>query len=403
MFKRTSGLCLICCLILSCDEGDDSSPMNSTDLTDMSQTDGITNEADGGVRLEQVGLETLVDETELALQFGVGTIEFEVTESVRSLTVIVYGVSNGWYGIDSWTNGDGTSLVTADWPTFEGNERGCFTCANFADQSQGASTTIAPNRPSAVIEPGMHRVSVVGWVDGLSAETVSVRVIAKTGTALPSSGVVDLNFYLTGAQGWDATSIQTDPYFAASIARVNDLYGRVGIEIGEMTFHDIDPSFAVISIAAGDTDLGDLVAESTLDQTAGINIFFVDEILTGEADYPSIPGVSASVPNPPYLPGTVASGVAIALNGPLSVPPGNRFLDPPAIGQTLCHELGHALGLYHTSEYDLVSHDVYDDTPENDNELLMHADGTGDLISVQQTNAVFANPVIRHPKLARMQ
>lgn len=92
----------------------------------------------------------------------------------------------------------------------------------------------------------------------------------------------------------------------------------------------------------------------------------------------------------------MASGVAIALNGPLCVPPGNRFLDLPAIGQTLCHELGHALGLYHTSEYDLVSHGVDEDTPENDHELLRHADGTGDSISDQQSNAVFANPMIRH-------
>ena len=168
--------------------------------------------------------------------------------------------------------------------------------------------------------------------------------------------------------------------------------------MGEITFHDIDPSFAVISIAEGETGLENLVAQSTLDTASGINIFFVDEILTGEPDYPSIPGVSASVPNPPYLPGTVASGVAVSLNGPLSVAPVNRFLDPPAVGQTIAHELGHALGLFHTSEYDLVSHDVYDDTPENDNGLLMHADGTGDVISPQQRNALFANPIVRHPK-----
>ena len=35
-------------------------------------------------------------------------------------------------------------------------------------------------------------------------------------------------------------------------------------------------------------------------------------------------------------------------------------------------------------------------TRPNDNALLMHADGTGDIISPQQRNALFANPVIRH-------
>ena len=333
---------------------------------------------------------------EVPLEFGLGRFVFEVPSNVLSLSVTVYGDPAGWYGIDSWSNGDGSLLVTADWPTLEGNERGCVSCKNFTNQGAGASTTIAPNRPGAVIEPGTHRLDVVGWVDGLSADDVLVRVVAKRGERLPDTGTVDLNFYLTGAQGWLPDTIQTDPYFAACIARVNELYGRIGIEVGAIRFHEIDPGFSVISIAEGETGLEDLVSQSIQDETEGINIFFVDEILTGEPDYPSIPGVSASVPNPPYLPGTVASGVAIALNGPLSVAPANRFLDPPAIGQTLAHELGHALGLFHTSEYDLVSHDVYADTPENDNGLLMHADGTGDVISLQQRDAILANPVVRH-------
>ena len=144
------------------------------------------------------------------------------------------------------------------------------------------------------------------------------------------------------------------------------------------------------------TGLEQLVSQSIQGQSEGVNIFLVDEILTGDPDYPSIPGVSASVPNPPYLPGTTASGVAIALRGPLSVSPANRFLDPPAVGQTIAHELGHALGLFHTSEYDLVTHDIYEDTPENDSAWLMHADGTGDQISPTQRQAIFANPIVQH-------
>ncbi len=93
----------------------------------------------------------------------------------------------------------------------------------------------------------------------------------------------------------------------------------------------------------------------------------------------------------------MASGVAVATKGPLSVPPGNRFLDPPAIGQTIAHELGHALGLVHTSEYDGVTHDLFDDTLDDDNRYLMHADGTGAEISAQQIRALMANPVISHP------
>ena len=386
-------------MLFGCDDGDAAS------LSEADSIVAVLNSTDADVLMDvdpdmeaqvPVEIQTLVDGETIPLNFGEGSLTFQVDDDVLSLAVTVYGVPNGWYGIDGWQNGDGTYLVTSDWASYVGNERGCFSCVNFTNQAAGAATTIVPNRSLASIEPGLHRLSVVGWVDGFSADEVLVRVVAKTGKVMPETGRLDLNFYLTGAQGWNSESIQTDTYFAACIARVNELYGRIGIDVGSITFYDIDASFAVISIEEGNLSLEELVSQSIQGQSEGINIFLVDEILTGDPDYPSIPGVSASVPNPPYLPGTTASGVVVALRGPLSVSPVNRFLDPPAIGQTIAHELGHALGLFHTSEYDLVSHDIYNDTPENDNAWLMHADGTGDQISPMQRNAIFSNPVVQH-------
>jgi len=359
-------------------------------------SDGGLNDSGTTMADDTPVVERLVDNERIPIDQGVGRVTFDVPQDVISLTVIIHGESNGWYGIDSWIDGDGSALVTADWPSFPGNERGCFSCRNFANQNQGASTTIAPNRDTGTVHPGRHQVNIVGWVDGFAADSARVSVILKRGPRPPENGVLDVNFYFTGAQGWTAESVQTDNYFAATIERFNELYGRIGLTIGDMTYHDIDPALSVVSIAEDDDTLGALMANAVASQTDGLNVFFVDEILTGEPDFPSIPGVAASVPNPPYLPGTVASGVAIATRGPLSVPPGQRFLDPPAIGQTLCHELGHALGMFHTSEYDEVSHDVYDDTPENDNTYLMHADGTGARISPEQARAILVNPAVYH-------
>ena len=264
-------------------------------------------------------LETLLDETELPLEFGVAQIEFEVAANVLSLSVTVHGESTGWYGIDEWVNGDGSHLATADWVAAQGNERGCVSCANFVHQSQGAATTIAPNRPGAVIKAGMHRLSVVGWEDGFGGEAVAVKIIAKTGR-LPERGVLDLNF--TDGARWTAESIQTDPYFAATIARVNALYGGIGIEVGDITFTDIDARFAT-SIAEGEDNLGSLVAQSTLDRVSGINIFFVDEILTGEPT--SLPFQRRGVCAQPLTSRYSGQQCRHRTQGAALNPPGQRF------------------------------------------------------------------------------
>ncbi|MEE2756027.1 MAG: hypothetical protein VYA30_05180 [Myxococcota bacterium] len=398
-FTRLS--CLLGLLLAGCDEE------SSANLA-MPQLGGdaiIFDSIDAAVELDEVRDQTsqmiridrVIDGQRVSIDNGLGQVSFIVPSNALSITVIIWGVDDGWYGIDGWQDETGYALIPSGWPALEGNEAGCYRCNNFATQSAGVSTTIAPNRPGAAINAGRHVVDIVGWVDGFAADEVRVSVLIKQGPIWPDTGTIDLNLYFTGAQGWTADSVQTDPYFAACIDRVIDLYGRAGIRLGEMAYHDIDSEFAIVSIEEGDESLGRLVGQSVAAPHHGANVFFVDEILTGDIDFPSIPGVAAAVPNPPFLPGTVASGVAVATKGPLSVPPGNRFLDPPAIGQTIAHELGHALGLVHTSEYDGVTHDVFDDTLEDDNRYLMHADGTGAELSAQQIRALMANPVISHP------
>jgi hypothetical protein len=323
-------------------------------------------------------------------------VEFEAPSDVLSLTVIVHGTADGWYGIDSWLDPTGIGLITSDWVLEAGNERGCFSCPVFTVQGAGASTTINPNRSESVVNPGTHTLQIVGFENGFSTDMAWVTVLAKRGTAWPEKGTVNLHFYLTGGQGWSADTVPQDSYFQAVIERFNELYGSIGIQVGEMTFRDLDPALKTVSIDPVNDTLGALVANSDATLGNGAHIFFVEEILTGDPEYPSIPGVAAAVPNPPYLTGTIASGIVISTKGPLSIPPARRFLDPPAIGQTLCHEMGHLLGLFHTSEYDEVSHDQFADTPENDNSYLMHADGTGPKISPQQARAILANPLIQH-------
>ena len=258
---------------------------------------------DGDHSSQMIRIDKVIDGQRVAFNNGLGQVSFMVPANVLSVTVIIWGVDDGWYGIDGWQDDTGYVLIPSGWPALEGNEAGCYRCNNFATQSAGVSTTIAPNRPGARVNAGRHAIDIVGWVDGLAADEARVSVLIKRGAIWPATGTIDLNFYFTGAQGWTADTVQTDPYFAACIDRVIDLYGRAGIQLGEMAYHDIDSEFAIVSIEQGDNSLGRLVGQSVAEPHHGANVFFVDEILTGEIDFPTIPGVAAAVPSPPLLPG----------------------------------------------------------------------------------------------------
>ena len=68
---------------------------------------------------------------------------------------------------------------------------------------------------------------------------------------------------------------------------------------------------------------------------------------------------------------------------------------------TMAHEIGHFLGLFHTSEQAIFGpqiHDPLPDTPENDDAYLMFNTGSGDLLSEWQGQVMRSNPWVSHPE-----
>jgi hypothetical protein len=143
---------------------------------------------------------------------------------------------------------------------------------------------------------------------------------------------------------------------AAGIEILGSERARIGAERGRRFERiEIDPALGSDSPA-----LGELLRLS--DSPDALAIFLVGDIVTGPGL--SIWALSGGIPVPP-LRGTIRSGIAVSAAVVES--------DPVYAGQIIAHEIGHALGLFHTTEGPLIEdaaggpaqaiHDQIDDSP----------------------------------------
>jgi hypothetical protein len=184
----------------------------------------------------------------------------------------------------------------------------------------------------------------------------------------PSGSQLDLNLYYVGAEEFAGAGDEVPDTIAGALEELDRIFERAGISIGDVRqihvtgellergsdlpdaevsrgFAEIKQQYRVFP------QLPELFKLSAGAGNSAIDVFLVGDIdAQGDAD---VGGITGATPIPFGMHGTGASGIAIAAN-PLAG-------DSKRLGRTLAHELGHALGLFHTTE---TNGDVFDPLPD---------------------------------------
>lgn len=219
------------------------------------------------------------------------------------------------------------------------------------------TTLLYPNGPGTPMPAG-------GFEGGLSSfePTATERIVLQRAG---EGSVFDVDAYLVGGGGW-STSGGVPRQLQRAIDDANAILATVGLSIGEVRVHSVvgrlRRDFQVLEGEApplgAPPELPALYRLSAGARRPSIHVFFV-RMIDGAA------GIASGIPGPHAIHGTGASGVAIAVD----------VIPDELLGGVLVHEVGHFMGLFHTSEADGSTSEPLTDTPECRSDRDANGDG----------------------------
>ncbi|MGQ0722001.1 MAG: T9SS type A sorting domain-containing protein [Candidatus Eiseniibacteriota bacterium] len=253
----------------------------------------------------------------------------------------------------------------------DGSLLACEACPDapaVGEVREGRGTTQMPSTDRAgwELEPGRYsfRVRATPALDGPLEDGTVVDV---TATLRSDAGVVvqrflDLHFVFLPGCGLTTEIAETAPEFAGMLDVIDEAIAPTGIRLGRVTQRNWNrPGFSFISTW---DQAGRLFRSSaTLGLPRAMNVYCVAGF-----EAPLIPavGLSGGIPGPSTN-GTPDSGILVRTSPLFTC---NDCL--PAFGSLFAHEIGHYLGLYHTTEANLARADPFGDTPRCEAPDLRH-------------------------------
>lgn len=244
-------------------------------------------------------------------------------------------------------------------------------------------TAQIPNTDAAQLEVGSYGFSIYAIPENRSADAPIddgwVYVLQNMRQAPDLQGKLDVNYWFVGIPGLDSQIAQTNPRFQSLIASFQQVLTNAGIAIGTSRYFDVTGADAdrfticdTTSDLATDEEAALLSLSRTLPESnMGVSFFFVQGFSGWE-----LLGKAGGIPGPPLMHGTPNSGVVVSMAEYTDNPNANIGLLVTA--ETMAHELGHQIGLFHTTESDGRHFDPIGDTPECPAENDKNHDGMVD-------------------------
>ena len=202
----------------------------------------------------------------------------------------------------------------------------------------GYANVLVPQSPSFSAKAGT-------WT--FKADTNDrVSVALRTGST-PSAATITIQPYITGTC-WSTGDI------SAALSVMSSIYSANGITLTiNSTITISNTQYAAVSGTFTDSTTSALVTQGS---TAAVNLFFIEDY---SGSWSGILGNAAGIPG--------SMGTANSWNGvliSLSAHASGTTLDSQLLGETAAHEMGHQLGLFHTTETGGTVFDILTDTAE---------------------------------------
>ncbi|MFB6263257.1 MAG: hypothetical protein ABEL76_06485 [Bradymonadaceae bacterium] len=196
----------------------------------------------------------------------------------------------------------------------------------------------APRFENLLVPGGSYRLTVRA-----SGSTPCLYVLESS-----AGRTIDLNFYFAGTERVTAENARRDADFQAVLRRVESIYNKAGVTLGKMRYltlpGDVPTRFkrtesreqAHTLMAYGEPP------NRSLEGHLSVDVFLVQDLSVNQGGEGQVLGMSAGIPGAAGFHGNARNGLIFQIS--------DLGRQNDHVAHIMAHELGHFLGLRHTTE-----------------------------------------------------